>query len=269
MRALWRGVVSFGLVNIPIKLYAATERKSLKFSYLHEACKTPVQYRKWCPACQVEVSMDDIVRGYEYDKGQYVVMREEDFEAVPLGTTRSIDIIDFVDLSEIDPIYFDKTYFLEPADTGLKAYSLLRQAMAETSKVALAKVVIRSKENLATVRVYQDQALVMETMFFPDEIRDYRQLPAITQEARVQDREIDMAKSLIGSLATSFDPARYTDQYRAELFKLVRQKVEGQQIFRPAEAEPEKVVDLMTALQASLDAVERGREGGDAARVPH
>lgn len=263
MRSLWKGAISFGLVNIPISLYAATERKDIKFTYLHEACKTPVKYVKFCPNCSREVSMEEIVRGYEYDRGQFVVMREEDFEALPLPTTKSIEIIDFVSLAEIDPIYFDKTYFLEPTQGGLKAYALLRRAMAESGRIALAKVAIRAKESLAAVRVYDGQALTMETMFYPDEIRSYTGLAGVmAPEPRVAEQELAMAGMLIANLSTPFEPAKYQSDYRQALRELIRARIEGEEVVRPAAPEPEQVADLMEALRASLAMVERQAADG-------
>lgn len=263
MRALWRGAISFGLVNIPVRLYAATERKDLKFSYLHEPCKTPIRYRKYCPTCVREVEMDEIVRGYEYEKGQYVIMNEEDFERVPVATTRTVDIVDFVSLAEIDPIYFDKTYFLEPGEGGQKAYALLRKAMTESGRIALAKVAIRAKETLAAVRVYDDRLLVMETMFWPDEIRSYAELTGIDEHPHLHEKEVQMAEMLISNLATDFQPEKYTDEYRQALLDIIRSRIEGQEVYRAAAPQPEKVIDLMEALRASVKLAEeqRAREG--------
>lgn len=263
MRTLWRGAISFGLVNIPVRLYTATEHKDLKFSFLHAECKTPVRYKKYCPTCNRDVEMDEIVRGYEYDKGQYVVMNEEDFEQVPLATTRTVDIVDFVNLADIDPIYFDKTYFLEPGEGGVKAYALLRKAMAESGRIALAKVAIRSKETLAAVRVYDDRLLVMETMFWPDEIRAYGELQGIDEEPSLHEKEVQMAEMLISNLATDFQPEKYTDEYRQALLDVIRSRIEGQEVYHVEAPRPEKVIDLMEALRASVQMAEeqRAREG--------
>lgn len=259
MRSLWKGAISFGLVNIPVKLYAATERKDLKFNYLHETCHTPIRYRKWCPSCDREVGAEEIVWGYEYEKGKYVVLRDEDFERVPLSTTKTIDIIDFVNLEEIDPIFFDKTYYLEPAEGGFKAYSLLRRAMEETGRVAVAKVVIRTKESLAAIRVYRGSALAMETMFFPDEVRSAEELAGINEEPRLHDNEIKMAVSLIGSLSGHFEATRYENEYRKALRALVEEKIAGREVAEVTAPETTKVVDLMEALRASIRLAEEER----------
>lgn len=172
MRPLWKGAISFGLVFVPVKLYAATEQKDLRFNYLYEKYKTPVQYKRFCHYCQSEVNMEEIVRGYEYEKGKYVVIKEEDFEELARsGSGRSIEILDFVDLKEIDPVYYEKAYYLSPVNGGAKVYELLKRAMQETGKVAVARVAIRSKEALAALRVSGD-SLVMSTMHYPDEIRN-------------------------------------------------------------------------------------------------
>jgi len=153
MRPLWKGAVSFGLIYVPVKMYAATEKKDIKFNYLHEKCRTPVQYRKYCPSCQSEVASEEVVRGYEYEKGKFVIMKEEDFDRLPGENTRSVEILDFVNLAEIDPIYYDKAYYLAPGEGGQKVYDLLKKAMGESNKVAVGRVVIRSKEALAVLRV--------------------------------------------------------------------------------------------------------------------
>jgi DNA end-binding protein Ku len=257
LRSMWKGSISFGLVNVPVKLYSATESKTIKFRHLHKKCLSPIEYKKYCPVCEQEVGMEDIVRGYEYEKGRFVIINDEDLEKIPEANTRTIDIIDFVDLVEIDPIYFDRTYFLAPEETGSKAYVLLKNAMQETEKIAVAKVVIRSKQNLACIRVYGD-CLVMETMFFPYEIRDAKELPAFKQP-ELHANEIKMATQLINSLSEKFDPTKYTDDYRGALMEMIQKKIEGEEINIPAAKGAGRVVDLMEALKASLEAVERDK----------
>lgn len=260
MRTLWKGAVSFGLVNIPIKMYVATERKDIKFNFLHNQCMTPIQYRKYCPNCDREISGDEIVRGYEYQKGNYVVINEEDLERVPLENTKTIDILDFVDLAQVDPIYYDKTYYLEPSPGGEKAYTLLIEAMSRTGKVAIAKVLIRTKQSLAALRI-KDQALIMETIFYPDEIRSPAGLNPGVDLAKLHDNEIKMAVSLIDNLSTNFDPAKYQDDYRKALWELIEGKIVGQEVVSAAPAaERGNVVDLMEALKASVKLAEETRE---------
>lgn len=260
MRPLWKGAVSFGLVYVPVKLYAATEQKDIRFNYLHEKCKTPVQYRRFCPYCQSEVPMEEIVRGYEYEKGKYVVFKEEDFEKLPgTGGGRNIEIMDFVDLAEIDPIYFEKAYYLSPGDGGAKVYELLKRAMNETGKVAVARVVIRSRETLAALRV-SGNTLVMSTMHYPDEIRQADVLPEMNYQVNLHENEVKMAVSLISSLSAEFRPEKYTDTYRQGLMEMIQAKIAGEAIETPAKPETGKVVDLMEALKASIDLAREERD---------
>ncbi len=265
MRNLWKGAISFGLVHVPVKLYSATERKDIKFSYLHEKCKTPVKYQKLCPTCNTEVPMEEVVRGYEYEKGKYVILRDEDFENIPLESSKTVEILNFVKLSEIDPVYFDKSYYLAPGDGGQKAYELLKQAMRDSNKVAVAKVVIRSKESLAALRVYND-VIVMETMFYPEEIRATHLMPEIDYKVQIHDNEVKMATGLIDSLTQPFRPEQYQNRYRNALNELITSKITGEEIEVAPRVEPGKVVDLMEALKASIQMAKeeknRSREKG-------
>src|SRR2546423_3294980 len=201
-RTMWKGAISFGLVTVPIRLYPATEEKSLKFNQLHDKDMGRIRYQRTCAVCGEEVAFEHIVRGYEYEKGRYVVLSDEDLEAVPVESSRSIDIIQFVELEDIDPIYFQKTYYLVPEETGVKAYALLRQAMTEDGRVGIAKVAIREKEHLATLR-FKDNVLLMETMFWPDEIRPI-EFEELDQEVKVRPQEVQMAKTLIENLTDEF-----------------------------------------------------------------
>lgn len=258
MRPVWKGAVSFGLVNIPVKMYAASEDRSIKFNYLHSKCNTPLKYKRTCPRCNLEVDWEEIVRGYEYQKDKFVVLRDEDFESIPIDKTRTIDILDFCRLEEIDPIYYEKSYYLGPEETGKKAYNLLVSALKNTDRVAVAKVVIRSKQALAALRIYKD-VLVMETMKYPDEVRSQRDVPGIDKELAVAERELNMAKQLVEGMTADFAPEKYTDDYRKALIELIQTKLAGEQ---PAPAEAlavEGVVDLMESLRASLEAIERER----------
>ena len=264
MRTLWKGAVSFGLVNIPVKMYVATERKDIKFHYLHKECMSPIQYRKYCPNCDREIASEEIVRGYEYQKGNFVVINEEDLERIPLESTKTIDILDFVDLAQVDPIYFDKTYYLEPSQGGEKAYTLLIEAMSQTGKVAIAKVIIRSKESLAALRV-KDQVLIMETIFWPDEIRSPSSLDLGVDRAKLHDNEIKMAVSLIENLSTDFEPAKYQDEHRQALWELIESKIVGKEVVAAAPAvDRGNVVDLMEALKASEKLAEETRNAQQA-----
>ena len=263
MRAIWKGAVSFGLVYVPVKLYAATEQKDIRFNYLHEKCRTPVQYRRYCPYCQADVPMEEIVKGYEYEKGKYVVLNDEDFDRMAASDgSKNIEILDFVDQGEIDPIYYEKAYYLAPGDGGAKVYELLRRAMAEAGKVAVSRVMIRSRESLATIRV-NSATLVMSTMHYPDEIRPALTLPEMNYQVSLHDNEVKMAVNLIHSLAADFRPEKYNDTYRQNMVEAIQAKIAGEAVQAPAKPEAGRVVDLMEALKASIDLAkeERDRKG--------
>jgi len=258
VRSLWNGAISFGLVNVPVKMFAATEDKDVHFRTLHKECNTPIQYRKFCPTCDKEVNQDELVKGFEYEKGQFVIISEDDLQALAVAQTRAIEIIDFVNLPEIDPIYFYKTYYLSPSETGQKAYWLLRRSMEETGKIAIAKMVLRDKQHLAAVRVLPD-CLSLSLMFYPDEIRSTAELQP-EKPVTLHDNELRMATQLIESLTTPFEAAKYTDEYRAELLALVESRVAGSAVAIPDAPRQNKVVDLMEALKASLELVEKNKQ---------
>jgi DNA end-binding protein Ku len=271
LRNLWKGAISFGLVHVPVKLYSATEKKDIKFNYLHDKCKTPIRYERVCPTCETEVPMEEVVKGYEYEKGKYVILKDEDFENIPLESAKTVEILNFIKLSEIDPIFFDKSYYLAPGDGGQKAYELLKQAMEMTGKVAIAKVVIRSKESLAALRVYKD-VILMETLFYPDEIRGTQLMPEIGYKVNIHENEIKMANNLIDSLTETFEPEKYHNQYRQALNDLIESKITGEEFEVVPRPETGKVVDLMEALKASIqlakDEKERTKEKGKGKRKP-
>lgn len=254
MHTIWKGSISFGLVNIPIKLHSATEDKDIKLRTLHKKCHSPIKYEKTCPVCDEEVKQDEIVRAYEYTKGKFVILEDEDFNKLKKeNEEKAVEIIDFVKMEEIDPIYFDRSYYMSPSDGGGKAYSLLRKALQESEKVGLAKIIIRSKEQLAVIRVYEN-ALVMETIHFPDEVRSAADVPNVPAEDKVTDKELDTAIMLIDQLTTTFNPEKYTDDYRTALIELIESKRSGKDIVTPVEKEQKSnVTDLMAALQASID----------------
>jgi DNA end-binding protein Ku len=258
MRPIWKGAISFGLVNIPIKLYTATESKEIKFRYLHKKCKSPINYQRHCPICEKRVENEDLVKGYEYESGHFVVLEDEDFDKIPLEGMKAIEIIDFVDLAEIDPVFFIKSYYLAPTELGLKPYHLLFKAMEETGKIAIARVVLRSKETLACVRLYQN-ALLMETIYFPDEIRSTQLIPELAQKVETNEKELMMAKNLINSLSTEFKPEKYKSRYREALLEIIDAKIKGQEVAIPKQPEAATVADLMEALKASLAQAEEER----------
>jgi DNA end-binding protein Ku len=256
MKTLWKGAVSFGLVNIPVSMYVATENKDLKFNYLHQTCMAPINYKKVCSKCDQEVKPEEIVKGYEFQKGSYIIMNEEDFARIPQENTKTIDILDFVRLEQVDPIYFDKSYYLEPSAGGDKAYTLIVEAMKKTGKIAIAKIMIRSKQSLAALRV-KEEHLIMETIFYPDEIRSPASLSTGVGIDKLHENELKMAVDLIENLSIDFDPARYEDEYRQALWELIEAKIAGQEYVSPApEPQGGKVVDLMEALKASVQMTE-------------
>jgi DNA end-binding protein Ku len=252
MRAIWKGAISFGMVTIPVKLYAATESKDVRLRLLHRADGAPIEEKRFCTADGTEVAWDDLVRGYEVGKGEFVVLEPDEIDAAKPESSTTIDIGDFVEASEIDPVYFEKTYFVEPTEVGAKPFSLLKRALEETDRVALARVTIRTRERLATLRSYED-TLTLETMFWPDEIRTTGSLDLPEgAEARVRPKELQMARSLVESLADRFRPESYTDAYRTALEDLIKRKMRGEKRNATRRRPQPKVIDLMEALQASV-----------------
>lgn len=252
MHTMWKGSISFGLVNIPVKMFAATEEKDIRFRYIHKKCNTPLKYKKMCTTCNKEVNEEEIVRGYEYEPGRFVIIKDEDFAALKAEVNeKSIEILDFVNLSEIDPIYFDKSYYLSPQDTGSKAYTLLRKAMDDTGKIAIAKITIRNKQTLATLRIYKN-VLVMETIFYPDEVRSTSLIPGLPEEIKVEKKELDIATKLIENLTEEFKPEKYNNNYREALKELIDKKIKGKEIEVAPDVPQKNVIDLMEALQKSL-----------------
>jgi len=260
-RSIWSGAISFGLVNVPVKLYSAVSRKTVRFHQLHDADHVRIQQKRICPADGEEVPYDSIVKGYEISPDQYVVIEPEELEALDPKKTRSIDIQEFVDLDEIDPIYFDHPYYLAPGTGASKPYRLLLQAMQETNKVAIARVVIRQKENLVAIRA-TGNVMTMATMVFHDEVIDADTIDELPDdEADASDREVEMAEQLIGSLTSDFDPEKYHDEYRERVLELIEAKARGQEISIQPEEEPAPVPDLMAALEQSLAAANGPGDG--------
>ena len=248
-RPIWSGTISFGLVSVPVKMYSATESKELRFHFLHREDLTPIGYDKVRKDTGEHVDPDNIVRGFEIEKGRYVPLEDEDLDRLDIELTHSIDILDFVDLEEIDPIYYRKAYYLVPQEGAEKPYRLLAKALEETGKVGIAKVVIRNKEHLAALRPY-DGSLLLETMYYADEIR---QPESVDGKDRVPKAEVEMAKSLVANLSEKFKPDKYDDRYRKELLALIRKKAKGQKLPDPEEPEEAEVVDLMAALRESVE----------------
>lgn len=252
-RTMWKGAISFGLVSIPVRVFPATEEKTLRFNQLHDEDHGRIKYQRVCAKCGKEVAFENIVKGYEYEKDRYVVLTDDEIDQIPVKSTRAIDITQFVDIDEIDPVYFKKTYYLVPEETGIKAYQLMREALREDDKVGIAKVSFRDKEHLAALRLMGD-VIVLDTMYWPDELRahDFEELDG---KAEVRPKEVQMARSLIENLTEPWDPEQYSDEYREALLEIVEKKVAGEEIEVIAEPEaPEKVVDLMDALKKSVEA---------------
>jgi DNA end-binding protein Ku len=260
-RSIWRGAISFGLVNVPVKLYSAVSKKNVQFNQLHEKDGARIRMKRYCVDEDAEVPYEEIVKGYEISPGRYVVITPEELEALDPKKTRSIDIEDFVDLDEIDPLFYEHPYYLAPDTGAAKPYKLLLEALKTTNKVAIARVVIRSKEYLTAIRPAGD-VLTMETMLFHDELinpLDIEELP--DEDVRATEREVDMARQLIESLSTDFEPTKYRDEYRDRVLDLIERKAEGQEVAVAAEPEaPAAVPDLMAALEASLAAAKGGKE---------
>lgn len=259
MHTVWKGAISFGLVHIPIKMFTATENKSISLRYIHKECGTPLSYVKKCPTCNEEVEWEGISRGYEYEKGRFVTFDKDELDALGEEGNKEIRILDFVDLSDIDPIYFQKTYFLSPGDTGSNAYQLLHQALNQSGKIGIAKLTIRSKTTLAALRTV-DRCIVMETIFYPDEIRVVEQVPNLPEKMEANPKELEMAQMLIDQLSGPFEPDKYQDDYRHAMQDLIEKKINGEEIKVVPAQDKANVVDLMAALKASLDANEKAAQ---------
>ena len=268
-RAIWSGAISFGLVNIPVKLYSAVSRKTVRFHQLDREDNQRIQQKRVNPRTGEEVPFENLVKGYELAPDRYVVITPEELDGLEPQKTKTIDIEDFVDLSEIDPIYYDHPYYLVADKGAEKAYKLLLEAMKESGKVAIARVVIRSKENLVAIRPL-DGVLTMETMLFGDEVvppDGIEDIPSSDGKAKTSAREVEMAKQLIDSLTAEFDPDKYRDEYRDRVLDMIERKADGQDVVvEVPEEEPQKVPDLMAALEASIKGAKR--QGGTAAEKP-
>ncbi|SNQ45897.1 Non-homologous end joining protein Ku [Frankia canadensis] len=264
MRSIWKGVISFGLVSIPVRLYSATQERDVAFHQVRRSDGSRIRYRRVAEADGGEVSYADIAKGYELPDGQTVVLTDEDFANLPLSTSKAIDVLEFVPLEQVDPIYFAKSYYVEPDRTGAKPYVLLRDALAESGRVALVKIALRQREQLATLRV-RDGVFVLETMIWPDEVRE-PDFPFLDEEVEVRPQELAMASSLIETLAADFDPGRFSDEYRDALQAVIDAKIAGREIVSPPGAEErEPVGDLMAALRASIAAARKDHPNGAAA----
>lgn len=255
MHTVWKGAISFGLVHVPVKMFTATEDKDIRFRSIHKECGTPISQQRVCEHCKRNIENDEIAKGFEYEKGKFVLFNEEELDALRPESARTIQILDFVDLTDIDPIYFEKPYYLSPDMAGSGAYGLLLEAIRQTGKIGIAKISIRSKSRLAAIRVVGN-CLCLETMHFPDEIRSISLVPNLPEQVSVNDKELEIAKLLIGQLSAAFEPDKYTDDYRTALLEAIEAKVSGEgiDVVTAPVNETGKVIDLMAALQASLEA---------------
>jgi DNA end-binding protein Ku len=258
-RPIWKGAITFGMISIPVKLFGATESKDLAFNTLHKECKSRLKQKRWCPVDEREVFQDEVVRAFEYSKDQYIEVTDEDLESMPIPSKHTIELTSFVKQAEIDPVYFERTYYLEPEDIGAKPYALLMRALKTRQVSAVAKIALRNKESLCVLRPGHN-ALMLETLYYPDEIRtaDLPEAP----EVLVAPQELNMALTLVEMLEEPFDPNKYHDGYREALLGLIEAKANGQEVVAAAEAPLPKTVDLMAALKASLEAAKKGKPGG-------
>ena len=258
-RSIWKGAISFGLVTIPIKLFSATEEKDISFRQVHPEDGGRIKYKRTCEKCGQEIPFGEIAKGYELADGRMVILEKEDFDTLPLTTTKAVEVVQFVAADEVDPTYFAKTYFMEAEGPGAKPYVLLRDALINTGRCAVVKVALRSREALALVRP-KDGVLLMHTMLWPDELRD-GSFAAPPTDVTVSDAEVTMAQSFIEALTSDFDPTQFSDAYREAIEQVVRSKADGVEIEAPLEEEGEaEVVDLVAALRASVAAAKKRRE---------
>jgi DNA end-binding protein Ku len=260
---MWRGAISFGMVAIPVRMFVATESKSVSFRLLCPNDHTPIKNKRWCEVEQKEVGWNEVVRGYEVAKDEYVVIDDKDLDNLPLPTAHTIDILEFVPDEEIDAgLYVKGAYYLEPESVGVKPYYLLKQALDEAGKVAIGKIALRDREHLCRIALH-GKGIVLNTLHWPDEIRDMGELSLPEESVEIRKQELAMARMLIENLSADFDPSRYHDEYRDAVMEVVEAKVEHREVERPAEVEAPKVMDLMAALKASVEAAKAGRSGGE------
>jgi DNA end-binding protein Ku len=242
------------MVSIPVKLFGATESKDISFNLLHATCGSRLQQRRWCPTDEVDVPWNETARGYEYAKGQYVVLTDEDFEQLPLPSKHTIDLSAFVEEKEIDPVFYERSYYLEPTDRGEKAYALLLKALEKRGLTAIATITIRKKEQLCALRSHEG-TIMLETLYYPDEIRQERGMDL--GGVKITDRELEMAFTLIDIFRKPFDPTEYHDHYREALAELIEAKLEGKQVVTAPPAKETRVIDLADALKRSVEAAKK------------
>lgn len=253
-RSLWNGVISFGMVSIPVGLSSATQEKDLRFNQVHAVCGSRIRLQKFCPACERVVESSELVKGYEYSKNHFAILSDEDFEAVPVPTRHTITVLSFVKQAEVDPVYFDKAYHIEPSEAGKKPFALLARALQEKGVAALGKIALRNRENLCLVRL-SEGGLMLETLHFPDEIKPGSALRL--DKVELDQREVQMALSLVDLLADDFRPENFRDEYREALLARIEAKVQGKELREAPAPTESKVIDLMEALRASVEAAKK------------
>src|SRR5467141_4059776 len=262
-RSMWKGVVSFGMVSIPIRLYNATESsEKIKFRQLCPDHHSPISYKRWCAEGDHELQYSEILRGYEVSKDRYVIIDDKDLDNLPLPTAHAIDIEEFVPVDDVEPgLYYDSAYYVEPEELGKKPYHLLRRALEATGRMAIAKIALRDREHLAALHP-NGHGILMNTLNWPDEIRSIEGLKGLEGEVKINPKELEMAKALIESLADTFDATRYKDEYKEAVMKVVQAKIDGEVIEAPAAPQTAKVMDLMEALRASVEAAKKSHKTG-------
>lgn len=251
MKALWKGNISLALVSIPVKLYNATHKKDISFHMLHKKCSTPLSYERYCSTCKTDVLWEDVVHGYEYEKGKFVIVTDEEIDHIPIKTSKNIEIVRFVEPKEIDPLFYDKSYYIEPDEGGERAYALLRESMKASEKVALSKIVFKEKEHLAVLRVFHD-VLMLHTLFYADEIVKPEVLN-IPKKVSIDTKELALANELVKHYSGKFNIESYHDEFRDALMGLITAKIAGKEVKIPPKKEVERVVSLMDALKKSLE----------------
>ena len=261
MRTIWNGSISFGLVNIPIGLALATQRDDVSFRTLHKECGTPIKQKRWCPTHEREVEADELVKGWEVAKGEYVIVDESDLEAIALTRSQSIEILRFVKLEEVDPVYFERTYYLSPAttDAARRPYVLLLRAMQETGMAAVGKFVLWNKENLCLIRA-QGDVLALELLFFADDVRSKAEIEEAVEAVEVKDAELGLAEQVINSLVGAWEPTDFENEYRRDMKAMLEAKLAGEQIARPEPVAETPVIDLMEALRRSVAEVQGAKK---------
>jgi len=261
MKTSWKGSISFGMVYFPVNVYTATSgAETVKFNYLHKKCNTRIRYKKFCENCNEEVSQDDLVKGYEYEKDKYVIVTDEDFEKLPIKSKKTISILNFVDEDKVDPIYLDKAYYIAPGNfSASKAFELFRRAMAETGKVGLAKITLTSNEYVAMIKPYDKGGMLLYLLYYADEIRKIGDIGELDYSVDIHENEMKMAVSLINNMTSDFDITEFRNEYQQALKKLIQAKMEGREVVSPPEAQS-NIIDLMEALKASVEASRGNKE---------